>query len=71
MPYFIVNDKDLFTLSFTAPDFGRFSGIFPYKIRAHPPEAYSERQNIFIFHYNIVAGSNNSGQMRITVLFRI
>lgn len=53
MPYFIVNDKDLFTLSFTAP------------------EAYSERQNIFVFHYNIVAGSNNSGQMRITVLFRI
>ena len=25
--------------SFPAPDFGRVSGIFPYKIRAHPPEA--------------------------------
>ena len=34
----IVNDKVLFTLSFTAPDFGRFSGILPHKIRAHPPE---------------------------------
>jgi hypothetical protein len=26
--------------SFTAPDFGRESGMFPYKIRAHPPEAH-------------------------------
>jgi len=26
-------------LAFTAPDFGRVSGMFPYKIRAHPPEA--------------------------------
>jgi len=35
----IVNDKVLFTLAFTAPDLGRVSGMFPYKIRAHPPEA--------------------------------
>ncbi len=49
----IVNDKVLFTLSFTAPDFGRVSGMFPYKIRAHPPEAYSERQVFNVVHYNI------------------
>ena len=50
----IVNDKVLFTLAFMAPDFGRLSGIFPYKIRTHPPEAYSERQKIFVVHYSII-----------------
>ncbi len=35
----IANDKVLFTLAFAAPIFGRSSGIFPCKNRAHPPEA--------------------------------
>ena len=49
--FFIVNGKNLFVLSFTAPDFIQVKnkpvfdlmaaegGIFPNKIRAHPPEA--------------------------------
>jgi hypothetical protein len=37
-------------LSFTAPDFGRASGYIPFKIRAHPPEGYRERQIIFGVH---------------------
>ena len=42
----IVNDKDLFTLSFTAPDLGRASGIFITRSVRIRRRFYSERQHI-------------------------